>query len=104
MANPKKMLWISKNRMCIMWVSHIFKEVLNLQQVVKKIPSMPKKNEKDDEKAAGDRHAPHKPVRIPMSLYERLKAIAAKYQRPVTWQIRIALESFADSEEDGKTS
>jgi predicted DNA-binding protein len=35
-------------------------------------------------------------VRVPLELYERLRRVARKQQRPVSWEIKIALESHAE--------
>ena len=39
---------------------------------------------------------PHKMVRVPLELYERLRRVARKQQRPVSWEIKIALENHAE--------
>jgi predicted transcriptional regulator len=39
----------------------------------------------------GDRHLPHKVVRLDPNLYNLLKVLADRNKRPVSWEIRLAL-------------
>jgi predicted DNA-binding protein len=39
---------------------------------------------------------PYKMVRVPLELYERLRRVAKKQRRPVSWEIKIALENHVE--------
>jgi hypothetical protein len=54
-----------------------------------------KRPDSQPEPKKGER-PPHKMVRVPLELYERLRRVARKQQRPVSWEIKIALESHAE--------
>jgi predicted DNA-binding protein len=49
-------------------------------------------------KAAQDRHSPHRLVRVPIDLYERLKALADRNDRPVSRELKRAIEGHLRSE------
>jgi predicted DNA-binding protein len=44
-------------------------------------------------KTAADRHRPFRAVRVPLELYERLKQLADRNDRPVSRELRRALEA-----------
>jgi predicted DNA-binding protein len=39
-----------------------------------------------------DRHKPRKMVPVPLDLYEAIAELAKKNSRPVSWEIRLAIE------------
>ena len=47
-----------------------------------------------------DRHLPNKTVRIPEDLYDRLRALAEKTDRPLAREIRRALEAHLKANEE----
>lgn len=51
------------------------------------------------DKSTGDRHKDRHMVSLPGVLYDRIKAIAEKYQRPLSWQVRLILEEALKREE-----
>ena len=50
--------------------------------------------------ASKDQHKPHRLIRIPMELYDRLRQAAADNRRPVSWEIRIMLEDAVTVHEE----
>jgi hypothetical protein len=44
-------------------------------------------------KPTGDRHLPFKQVRVPLELYRRLQELAERNDRPVSREIKRALEA-----------
>lgn len=57
--------------------------------------TMSKKN--SDKK---DRHLPYKLVRIPIALYERMWQLAERTDRPLSREVRRALEAHLKAHED----
>lgn len=49
---------------------------------------------------AKDRHLPYKLVRIPVELYERLKELADRNDRPAARELRRALEAHLRAHEE----
>ena len=48
---------------------------------------------------SSDRHLPYKLVRVPDELYRRLKALADKNDRPISRELKRALEAHLRSQE-----
>jgi predicted DNA-binding protein len=46
-----------------------------------------------------DRHKPYKLVRIPMELYQRIKDLAERNDRPTSREVKRALEAHLRSQE-----
>jgi hypothetical protein len=51
---------------------------------------------------SGDRHLPYKLVRIPGPLYERLREVAERNDRPVSREVRRALEAYIQANTPGQ--
>jgi predicted DNA-binding protein len=58
------------------------------------LATMPKK------KPRADRHLPFKQVRIPLNLYEKLRELANRNDRPVSREIKRALEAHLRANEE----
>jgi predicted DNA-binding protein len=49
-----------------------------------------------------DRHLPHRLVRIPEELYQRLQELAERTDRPVSREVRRALEAHLKAHEESE--
>lgn len=61
-----------------------------------KIPSTMAKKKADKK----DRHLPYRFVRIPLELYERMRELADRTDRPLTREVRRALEAHLKAHEE----
>jgi predicted DNA-binding protein len=53
-------------------------------------------------KATADRHLPYRLVRVPLELYQRLRELAGRNDRPISRELRRALEAHLKAEKPGK--
>jgi len=47
-----------------------------------------------------DRHLPYRHIRLPLELYQRLQELAVRMARPLSWEVRKALEKHLDEYKD----
>ena len=66
---------------------------------VSKMKSMAKRTAKNE-----DKHLPSGLVRLPRSVYERIKNLAEQDRRSVSNKVRIILEDYLKSQEAGRSS
>ena len=53
-------------------------------------------------KPAADRHLPFRQVRVPLELYRRVQALAERNDRPVSREVKRALEAYLRANEGGE--
>jgi hypothetical protein len=60
------------------------------------IGTMPRKKREGGkvEQAGEDRHLSHRMVRLPVAYHERLKELAKRHKRPLTWEVLLALDGY----------
>lgn len=63
---------------------------------------MPNEPKKPNKSRKNDRHGAHRMVRLPMDLYEAIQTLAEANNRPITWEIRLAIRNHLTDNKKGK--